>query len=278
MFGAAGLGSMSQEDADALLATILEFGVNHLDTAASYGDSELRLAPWLARHRGEFFLATKTDGRTSDSARAELERSLERLGVDHVDLIQLHNLVEEDEWSLAHSAGGAVAGLLRARDEGLARHVGVTGHGLRIAGMHLRTLARADLDAVLLPYNFALLGNDDYRRDVERLLALCAERRIAVQTIKSIAERRWGPQDTGARFSWYKPTEDEGALARAVRYVLSNEQLFLNTSSDTRLLRPILEAAASRRELGAPSEVEMVGDVDRLGIELLFDGAAHERI
>ncbi len=269
---------MSQEQADALLPTILEFGVNHLDTAASYGDSELRLAPWLARHPGVFFLATKTEGRTRDSARAELERSLERLGVDHVDLIQMHNLVEEDEWSLAHGAGGAVEGLLRARDEGLARHVGVTGHGLRIAGMHLRTLARADLDSVLVPYNFALLGNDDYRRDVERLLELCAERRIAVQTIKSIAERRWSPQDTGARLSWYKPTEDETALARAVRYVLSNEQLFLNTSSDTRLLRPILGAAASWRELGAPSEVEMIGDVDRLGIEPLFDGAAHERI
>lgn len=269
---------MSQEDADAVLPTILDFGLNHIDTAASYGDSEFRLAPWIAQHKGAFFLATKTEGRTSDSARAELERSLERLGVDHVDLIQLHNLVEEDEWSRAHGAGGAVEGLLRARDEGLVHHVGVTGHGLRIAGMHLRTLERADLDSVLLPYNFTLLKNDGYRRDMERLLETCAERRVAVQTIKSIAERRWSIKDTGPRLSWYKPIEDGGALARAVCYVLSNEQFFLNTSSDTRLLRPILNAAASRRELGSPSEAALAEDVDNLGVEPLFDGAAHERI
>jgi aryl-alcohol dehydrogenase-like predicted oxidoreductase len=278
IFGAAALSRMRQERADELLPVLFEFGVNHIDTAASYGEAELRLAPWMAQHRGRFFLATKTERRTGGAARANLERSLERLGVDHVDLIQLHNLVEDDEWEAAHAPGGAVEALIRARDEGLARHVGVTGHGLRIAAMHLRSLERADLDSVLLPYSFVLLGNADYRADVERLLELCDERNVAVQTIKAIARRRWADGDTERRRSWYEPCEDEAALGRAVRYVLSNRQLFLNTSSDARLLRPILEAAADLSAAGAPSTEELEADVARLGMKPLFDGGALERI
>ena len=158
IFGAAALGSMRQERADEVLATLLEFGVNHIDTAASYGDSELRIAPWMPEHRSKFFLATKTGERTGDGARAELERSLTRLGVGSVDLIQLHNLVEPDEWETAHGPGGAVEALVRARNEGLTRFIGVTGHGLRIAGMHLRSLERFSFDSVLLPYNYAVLS------------------------------------------------------------------------------------------------------------------------
>src|SRR5580698_3979097 len=185
IFGAAALGSMRQERADEVLATLLEFGVNHIDTAASYGDSELRVAPWLGTHRDHFFLATKAGERTGGGARASLERSLTRLGVDSVDLVQLHNLVEPDEWETAHGPGGAVEALARARDEGLVRFIGVTGHGLRIAGMHVRSLQRFDFDSVLLPYNFTVLSDDGYRADVEELLQLCQERDVAVQTIKS---------------------------------------------------------------------------------------------
>ncbi len=278
IFGAAAFVDMRQERADELLSLLLDAGVNHLDTAADYGDSELRLAPWLARHPGRFFLATKTAERTGDGARAGLERSLTRLGVDHVDLIQLHNLVEEDEWETAHAPGGAVEGLLRARDEGLARHVGVTGHGLRIAAMHLRSLERADLDSVLLPYNFLLLEHDGYRRDVEALLAVCADRSVAVQTIKSVARRRWSDGVVANRFSWYEPLEDVGAVGRAVRFVLSNPQLFLNTSSDARLLPVILQAAASLGELGAPSAGELAADVAGFAMRPLFDGGTLERI
>src|SRR5205823_13466486 len=128
-------------------------------------------------------------------ARASLERSLQRLGVDHVDLIQLHNLVEADEWELAHGRGGAVEGLARARDEGLARFVGVTGHGLRIARMHARSLERFDFDPVLLPYNFSLLRHAGYRADIEALLETCAARNVAVQTIQAVARRRWRDDD-----------------------------------------------------------------------------------
>ena len=276
IFGAAALGSMRQERADALLDALLEFGVNHIDTAASYGDAELRIAPWMVQHRSKFFLATKTGDRTGRAARESLERSLERMGVDSIDLIQLHNLVEVDEWDTAFSPTGAVAALEQARNEGLVRFIGVTGHGTRIAAMHLRSLERFDFDSVLLPFNFTMLASDAYRSDVERLLALCADRGVAVQTIKSVARRRWPDDSTESRFSWYQALPPGDALQRAVDFVLGREQLFLNTSSDGRLLRPILEAAS--RHGSVPSDAAMLADVDEHGMSPIFDGSDLERI
>jgi aryl-alcohol dehydrogenase-like predicted oxidoreductase len=292
IFGSAGLGFVGQERADEVLPVLLGHGVNHIDTAAAYGDAELRLAPWLAAHPGEFFVATKTGERSADGARASLERSLERLGVDKVDLIQLHNLVEEDEWQLAHGPGGALEALVAARAEGLVSHVGVTGHGLRIARMHLRSLERFDYDSVLLPYNFLLLRDTQYRAEVEDLLALCAQRNIAVQTIKGIARRRWqepaGPDESAAtssghrdrerheRLSWYEPLDDESALVRAVHYVLGRDRLFLVTSSDFRKLEAVLSAA--ERPAAIPSETELAADVQDQVMLPLFDGKKLERI
>jgi aryl-alcohol dehydrogenase-like predicted oxidoreductase len=277
IFGAAGLGRMTQEEADPVLDVLLDHGVNHIDTAIGYGDAELRLAPWLRQHRDRFFLATKTPDRTGPEARASLERSLERLGVDQVDLIQCHNLVEEDEWEAAHAPGGALDALSRARGEGLVRFIGVTGHGLRIPRMHLRTLERFDCDSVLFPYNYTLLSNDDYRRDVDALIALCAERGVALQTIKSVAMRRWDDGE-GPRRSWYKPVDEEAALRRAVQFVLAQPQLFLISSSDTRVLAPILQAAAAASVDGVPAEADLEADVAGLGMRPLFDGAELERI
>ncbi|MCU1492870.1 MAG: D-threo-aldose 1-dehydrogenase [Acidimicrobiaceae bacterium] len=275
VFGGAALGGVSQDTADEVLEVLRGYGVNHLDTAASYGDSELRIAPWLVGHRDEYFLATKTGERGGLAARAELERSLTRLGVDHVDLVQLHNLVEEDEWIEAHGPDGALAALTLARDEGLVRFIGVTGHGTRIARMHLRSLGRFDYDSVLLPYNFTMLADDQYRADVEELLALCAERNVAVQTIKSVARGRW-PQDApGERRSWYEPIEDPGAIAHAVHYVLERPGLFLASSSDYTLLRHILEAASHP----APALPEqMLADTQAFDISRLFDGNELERM
>jgi aryl-alcohol dehydrogenase-like predicted oxidoreductase len=275
IFGAAALGGMSQERADATLAMVAEWGINHIDTAASYGASEDRLQGWLAHHRGDVFLATKTGERRGDAARAELERSLRRMGVEHVDLIQLHNLVEADEWETAFAPGGAVEALAAARDEGLVSHVGVTGHGLRIPGMHLRSLERFDFASVLFPVNFVLLDDPAYRADVDELLAVCAERGVAAQTIKSIARRRWD-DPSSPHFSWYEPLTDPAAIDRAVRFVLADDRLFLNTSSDARLLPATVEAA--RGELIAPGADEMRADVDAEGIVALFDGASLERV
>ena len=267
IFGAAALGGMSQERADATLASVGEWGINHIDTAASYGDAEIRLAPWLADHRHEVFLATKTGERSGPAARAELETSLARMGVDSVDLIQLHNLVDPDEWETAFAPGGAVEALAAARDEGLANHIGVTGHGVPIAGMHLRSLERFDFASVLFPVNFTMMDNPVYRGDVERLLEVCADRSVAVQTIKSIARGLWADGRTD-RFSWYDPLTDPAPIGRAVRYVLSHPQMFLNTTSDARLV-PLVVAAAEG-DLTAPSDADMRADVEAEGITPLF--------
>lgn len=276
IFGAAALGRMSQQRADATLELISESGVNHIDTAASYGDSELRLAPWLADHRDDVFLATKTGERDGDAARAQLEASLERLGVDQVDLIQLHNLVEPEEWETAHGPGGALEALVGARDEGLVRFIGVTGHGVRIAGMHLRSLEAFDYDSVLLPWNFTMLDNPAYRTDAEQLVRVCADRNVAVQTIKSIARGRWPNDHNGPRFSWYRPLEDDGAIARAVRWVLGHPGLFLNTTSDAGKLPLILRAASESGH--APTDDQLRADVVDFDVTPLFDGGPLERI
>lgn len=276
IFGAAALGRMAQDRADRLLPLLDRFGVNHLDVAASYGDAELRLAPWLADRRQDFFLATKTGERQGGAARAELERSLQRLGVDSVDLIQLHNLVEPDEWETAHGPGGAVEALARAREEGLVRWIGVTGHGLRIPSMHIRGLERFDFDSVLFPLSYVLMQDAAYRRDVEQLSELCQLRDVAMQTIKSVARRRWFDGETGPRHSWYEPLRDAGAVDRAVRYVLGLGPYFVNSSSDATVLPAILEAA--ERKGHAPTDEEMAADTRDMGIAPLFDGGALERI
>ena len=276
IFGAAALGGMSQARADATLELVAARGLNHIDTAASYGAAEDRLKPWLEDHRATVFLATKTGERRGDAARAELERSLQRMGVDQVDLVQLHNLVEPDEWEIAHAPGGAVEALAKARDEGLVRFIGVTGHGLRIASMHLRSLERFRFDSVLLPVNHSLLSSDAYAADVDALMARCAVDEVAVQTIKAVARGRWGSEVTGPRFSWYEPLHDPAAIARAVRFVLSDPQRFLNTTSDARLLPLVLDAVAG--DLSAPSDAELAADREVFGITPLFDGADLERI
>lgn len=275
IFGAAGLGGMSQERADEALAVVADRGLNHVDTAAGYGASEDRLRPWLSTHRADVFLATKTGERSGGAARAELERSLERMDVDHVDLIQLHNLVEPEEWDTAFAPGGAVEALSAARAEGLARAIGVTGHGLRIARMHLRSLERFDFDSVLFPFNFSLMQIPEYRTDVEALRSVCADRQVAVQTIKSIARGRWS-DDSMPHHTWYEPLTDGGAIARAVRLVLSEPDLFLNTTADARLVPAVIDAAEG--SLDRPSDEEFAADQDAFDIIPLFDGDALERV
>lgn len=268
IFGAAALWSMSQEKADATLELTTVAGINHIDTAASYGEAELLLADFLASHREEVFLATKTDNRAGSAARAELEKSFERMGVDSVDLIQLHNLVDPDEWAQAFEPSGALAAMVQARDEGLVRFIGVTGHGVTVPRMHIRSLAEFDFDSVLFPFNHTMLASDAYRSDVDELLALCAERNVAVQTIKSIAVGRWpGGQDAG-KLSWYEPLIDPDAISRAVGNVLSNPQLFLNTTSDATLLPEILMNADYYPN---PTDAELDADIEAFGMTPLFD-------
>jgi len=267
IFGAAALASMRQEKADALLALLLEHGVNHIDTAAAYGDSELRVGAWLRTHRERFFVATKTRERTAEGAAASLDRSRQRLGADVIDLIQLHNLVDEGDWQVAFGRGGALEALVEARERGHVRFIGVTGHGTQVAAMHLRSLERFPFDSVLAPYSFTMLAQPEYKADLERLLAVCAQRGVAVQTIKAIARRRW-PDEGERRYSWYEPIRDAEALGRAVRFVLSRPGLFLNSSSDATLLPALLAAAAE--PAAAPSAQELEADSARLAMAPLF--------
>lgn len=255
LFGAAALGRASQAEADGALEQLLAAGVNHIDTAASYGDAELRIGPWMERHRGDFFLATKTGERGYTEAREQIRRSLERLRVDRVDLLQLHNLVKEEEWEQALGPDGALRACLEARDEGLVRFLGVTGHGTRVAAMHLRSLERFDFDSVLLPMNPSLLRDPTYAADFERLLATCAARGVAVQTIKSIARRRWPEGARPTHETWYEPLSEPAEIERAVHWALARPGVFVNGAGDLRLLGPMLRAAERFAERGAaPAE------------------------
>jgi aryl-alcohol dehydrogenase-like predicted oxidoreductase len=242
IFGAAALATGPKGEADRALELLLEHGVNHIDVAAGYGDAELRIATWLRRHEGEFFLATKTGERGYAAAREEIRRSLDRLGVEQIDLIQLHNLVDVIEWDIALSGGGALEAAVEARDEGLVRFIGVTGHGLSVPEVHRRSLERFPFDSVLCPYNFVQMQDPRYAETFEALATVCAERNVALQTIKSLASRRWdGREKTAA--TWYEPLRDQADIDLAAHWVLGNPQAFLITTGDVEILPRLLDAA-----------------------------------
>jgi aryl-alcohol dehydrogenase-like predicted oxidoreductase len=242
--------------------------VNHIDAAASYGDAELRIGPWMERHRDDFFLATKTGERSRAAARDQIEASRRRMRVDTIDLIQLHNLVKPDEWETALGPDGALRAAIEARDAGHVRFIGVTGHGTRVAEMHARSLERFAFDSVLLPCNPSMLAGPDYAAEFDALVATCRERRVAVQTIKAIARRRWPEGVEPDRTTWYQPLESAEAIERAIHFVLAHEDLFVNTASDLDLLPLALRAA--ERFSGPPPEDALAGDQADFGVEPLF--------
>ena len=254
LFGAAALGRVTQAEADQTLDVLLQYGVNHIDTAASYGDAEERIGPWMAQHRKDFFLATKTGERSYEKAREEIHRSLERLRVDSFDLIQLHNLGHPDEWDEAMGEDGALEAALEARREGLVRFIGVTGHGLNIASFHKRSLKHFDFDSVLLPYNFVMQQNSKYIADLEALVKLCEERNVAVQTIKSITRGPWATTEHFASV-WYEPLTEQADIDLAVHWVLGRPNIFLNTVGDIHLLPKVLDAASRFQQ--RPTDAEM---------------------
>ena len=263
LFGAAALAPASQDDADRALEVLLHHGVNHIDTAARYGDSELRIGPWMARHRKAFFLATKTGSRSAREAREDVHRSLERLRVDHVDLIQLHSLGHPDDWDQAMGPGGALEALIEARAQKLVRFIGVTGHGWSIPAMHRRSLARFDFDSVLLPYNFFFAQNERYRQAFEEVLAIARERNVAVQVIKSIARGPWATTER-TRTTWYQPLEAPADIDRAVHWAMGVPGVHLNTAGDLALLPRVLEAAARFERRPADEEMTTMLETTRM--------------
>ena len=267
LFGAAALARASQDEADRALEVLLRHGVNHIDTAARYGDSELRIGPWMARHRKDFFLATKTGSRSAREAREDVHRSLERLRVDSVDLIQMHSLGHPDDWDQAMGPGGALEALVEAKAQGLVRAIGVTGHGWTIAAMHRRSLARFEFDSILLPYNFFMMQNERYREAFEQVTAICRERNVAVQTIKGIARGPWAAAER-THATWYQPLERPQDIDRAVHWVLGRPGIFLNTAGDLGLLPKVLDAAS--RFTRRPSDEEMTALHDGTRMSSLF--------
>lgn len=256
IFGAAALGRATEEEGEAALELVLRYGINHIDTAASYGRSERRVGPWMDQHRDKFFLATKTGERTYEKAKEEIQRSLDRLRTDHVDLIQLHNLVDEAEWETALGTDGALKAAVEAREQGLTRFIGVTGHGVTVAAMHRRALERFAFDSVLLPYNFVMIQNPQYAADFDALSSTCVERGIAMQTIKGITAGPWNEKEHTSN-TWYEPLTDQGEIDRAVHWVLGRPGVFLNTASDIGLLAKTLDAA--ERYVARPADAEMQG-------------------
>jgi aryl-alcohol dehydrogenase-like predicted oxidoreductase len=267
IFGAAAFSAVTQSEADRTMELLLRFGVNHIDTAASYGDSELRLGPWMEQHRADFFLATKTGERTYQAAYDQIRSSLERLRVDQVDLIQRHNLVGPNEWETALGPGGALEAAIRARDEGLVRFIGVTGHGTTVAAMHTRALERFDFDSVLLPYNYSMMQNPTYAADFEELVARCQQQGVAVQAIKAVTRAPWGDRPQTAA-TWYEPLRDQVAIDRAVHWVLGRPGMFLNTVGDIAVLPQVLAAADRFRE--RPSDSAMQEIAEQQTMEPLF--------
>lgn len=268
LLGAAAFGQVTQAEADETMELALSYGVNHVDTAASYGDSELRLGSWIRRHGRPFFLATKTGQRTAPAAREELQRSLERLGVDQVDLLQLHNLVDPGEWETALGPGGALEAAIAARAEGLVRFIGITGHGWSVARMHMRALERFDFDSVLVPFSYVLSQHTHYWAEVQALRQLCQTRHVAVQTIKAIVRAPWADRPP-TRATWYEPLEEQAEIDLAVQWVLGYAELFVNTVGDIQVLPKVLEAAS--RFDTAPSEAALQAQVTRLGMQALFN-------
>jgi len=268
IFGGVALSKVDETKSELTLELLLRYGVNHIDTAADYGRSEEHIGKWMRRHRADFFLATKTSGLTAAETRDSIKRSLERLRVDSVDLLQLHNLVDPVEWRRATSTDGALEAAIEARENGWTKFIGVTGHGMTAPMMHLRSLERFEFDSVLLPCNYMLIQDNCYRTAFDRLLANCGHRNVAVQTIKSIAQGTWD-QRPGGYNTWYVPLTDASDISLAVHWVLGREpEVFLASPGDLRLLPKVLEAG--ERYEAPPTDYAMDELVARNGMVPLF--------
>ena len=254
LFGAAALGRVTQAEADKTVEIIMEYGVNHIDTAASYGDAELRLGPSIAKYRNRFFLATKTGDRTYQAAKDSIQRSLERLRTDHLDLIQLHGVIEDSEWETATGPGGALEAAIDARRQGIVRFIGITSHSLHAPIIHQKSLAQFDFDSVLLPWNYQLSQNPEYAANFQIVVKTARAKNTAVQIIKTAQRRHWGESEHWAA-TWYEPYGDQKSIDMAIHWALSNPGVFINSVGDIHVLPMVLDAA-SRYEK-SPSDKQM---------------------
>jgi len=247
IYGAAALGGVDQDTADRSIQQALGAGINHFDVAASYGDAELRLGPWMSGIRKEIFLATKTGDRTRDEAWASINRSLERLQTDRVDLLQLHAVGDLTELDTVLGAGGGIEAAVRAQDEGLVGAIGITGHGDQAAATHLEALRRFPFATVLTPLNPVLWRDADYRSNYQALAAEVQRRDVGLMTIKTVSRRNWPEETTNSYDTWYEPFDDAERIRAAVSWVLAHPEITgLATAGDVRLLGMIIDAERER--------------------------------
>ncbi len=268
IFGGASLWTASRDEANRTLDLLLEYGINHIDAAPQYGDAEIRIGPWMDRHRKDFFLATKTMERGYEAAKASIHRSLDRLHTDQLDLIQLHALIDLDEWEKALGPGGALEAAIEARDEGLVRFIGVTGHNWNVASMHRRSLERFDFDSILLPWNWHCANHPVYSKSFEAVVKMCEERDVAVQTIKALARGPWPSKMARRRITWYEPLEGEDDVRTAVDWVLGRPKIHMITTGDLGLLPTIFRVADTRGNM--PSDEEMRAFDEKVGLASIF--------
>jgi aryl-alcohol dehydrogenase-like predicted oxidoreductase len=268
IFGAYALSEATQAEADHVLELLLEYGINHIDTAQMYGNSEQLIGSWMKKHRDDFFIATKTRKRKYSGALADLQQSLKDLCIDRLDLWQMHGLTGSVGWETAMGPDGTLEAFKEARQLGLVRFLGVTGHGIKAPGMHTRSLERFVFDSVQVPYNYPLLQKPLYSADYERLISFCRERHVAIQTIKSIARAPWNNHQKTYHTYFYEPLESREAIDLAVHWVLGDPETFLISAGDMKLLPRVLDAASRYKE--RPSEQDMRSLVKEVGMSSIF--------
>jgi aryl-alcohol dehydrogenase-like predicted oxidoreductase len=243
IYGAAALAEVDQDTADGSVRLALDAGINHFDVAASYGEAELRLGPWMPTIRDRIFLATKTGLRDRDAAWTQVNRSLERLQTDHLDLIQVHAVGELEELDLVTRPGGSLEAVVRAREEGLAGAIGITGHGHQAPATHLEALARFPFDTVLTPLNYVLGQDPAYVADYQALVAEVQAQDAGLMIIKAASRRNWPEPVEHGSSTWYEPFDDQERITAAVAWVLSHPEVTgIATPGDVRLLPLVVEA------------------------------------
>ncbi len=261
IFGAAAFYEVSQKQADQTMELVIKSGINHIDVAPSYGQAEERLGPWLATERDRFFLGCKTKERTKKAAHDELRRSLDLLRTDSFDLYQFHEVGSLVELDLITGIGGALEAILQAREEGLIKYIGITGHGVEVPAVFQEALRRFDFDTVLFPLNFILYGAVHYRQRTEELLAQCANRDIGTMCIKSIARGPWGNKQK-THTTWYQPFTERKWIQKSINFTLSQPITGICTAADVTLLPAIIKACESYSELSLVEQDALISQAD----------------
>ena len=257
IFGGAAFSQVSQTDADRIMELVIEAGVNHIDIAPSYGQAEERVGPWMPRERQRFFLGCKTMERTREGAWKELQASLKRLQTESFDLYQSHAITRMDELDAITMKGGALEAFVEARERGLTKYLGITGHGFQAPQIYLEALRRFDFDTVLFPLNFVQMANPEYRGYAEELIAQCKAKDVGTMIIKSITRAPWGDRPHTAT-TWYEPFEQMDDIQPAVNFALSYDVTGLCTAGDIRVLPLMLQACENYTALSDAEREEMI--------------------